>query len=88
MICSETTPSARKAAHARPAPRPNLLVKVEAIQSVESAVVTGVVAGLVGFCCWPLTDAAAGGSEDVILKGGVGDCGCEGGVGGGGGGGV
>lgn len=87
LICSETTPTERKAAHARPAPRPNLLVKEEAIQSVESAVVIGV-AGLIGFCCWVFTDAVAGGSKDVTLKGGVGDCGCDGGVGGGGGSGV
>ncbi len=45
------------------------------------------VAGLMGFCCWPLTDAVGGSSEDDILKGGVGDCGCDGGVGGGNGGG-
>ena len=86
LICSETTPTARKAAHASPAPRPNLLVKEEAIQSVESAVVIGV-AGLMGFCCWPLTDAVGGSSEDDIPKGGVGGCGCDGGVGGGNGGG-
>lgn len=36
LICSETTPTARKAAHARPAPSPNRLVNVEAIQSVLS----------------------------------------------------
>lgn len=86
MICSETTPTARKAAHARPAPRPNLLLKVEDIQSVVSAVVA-VAAGLVGFCGCPLTDAMAGCSDDVTLSGRVGDCGCQGGVGGGGGGG-
>uniref|UniRef100_A0A9I9EMG2 Uncharacterized protein n=1 Tax=Cucumis melo TaxID=3656 RepID=A0A9I9EMG2_CUCME len=44
LICSETTPTARKAAHARPAPSPNRLVKVEAIQSVESTLV-------VDLCC-------------------------------------
>lgn len=37
LICSETTPTARNATHERPAPMPKRLVKVEAIQSVESA---------------------------------------------------
>lgn len=48
LICSETTPTARKPAHARPAPMPNLLVKVEAIQSVDSAVLVLVAAAGLG----------------------------------------
>lgn len=62
------TPKARKPAHARPAPRPNRLVKDEAIQSVVSTVVVG----LGGFCCCTFIDAGGGGvccSEEVVLCG-------------------
>ncbi len=37
LICSETTPKASTPTHASPAPKPNLRVREEAIQSVESA---------------------------------------------------
>lgn len=56
LICSETTPTARKATHARPAPMPNRLVKAEAIQSVDSAVVL-----TPGFCSAALVAADGGG---------------------------
>lgn len=87
FICSEITPTARKPAHARPAPSPNLLVKLEAIQSVLSTV-----AGLARFCCCTLA-AGAGCSDEAVLScgDGVGDCGCDGWFdedGGGGGGGA
>lgn len=45
LICSETTPTARKPAQARPAPRPNLLLREEAIQSVDSAAARGLCLG-------------------------------------------
>lgn len=80
MICSETTPTARKAAHARPAPSPNRLVKVEAIQSVDSTLV-------VGLCCSTFVGAGASGSDEEVVRDGDGGgvCGgCEGGVEGGG----
>ena len=76
MICSEITPKARKAAHPRPAPSPNRLVKVEAIQSVDSTLV-------VGLCCSTLVGAGFGGSDEVVLRDGDGDGVCggwEGGV--------
>lgn len=75
LICSETTPKARKPAQASPAPRPNLLVKEEAIQSVESAEADRR-ADLLGFCCCTLT--GDGGSAAVALSGwdGSGVCGC------------
>lgn len=55
---------ARKPAHARPAPRPNLLVKLDAIQSVDSAT-----AGLLRFCSCNFAVSADGGFWDW-------DCGC------------
>lgn len=69
---------ARKPAHASPAPSPNLLVKEEAIQSVDSAVFE--VADLLGFCCC----TGKGVLADCVLsgEGGDGDGGCEGRVGG------
>ena len=84
LICSEITPIARKAAHARPAPSPNRLVKEEAIQSVVSTVV----AGFGGFCCCTFTEARNCCSDEVVLScgDGVGVSGCEGSFGGGGGG--
>lgn len=79
LICSEITPTARKAAHARPAPRPNRLVNVEAIQSVVSTLVVEVAAGLVGFCCCTLAETG-GCSDEFVLscRDGAGDSGCEG----------
>lgn len=76
MICSETTPTARKAAHARPAPSPNRLVKVEAIQSVESKLV-------VGLCCSTFDGAGFSCSDEELLRDGDGEGVCggwEGGV--------
>lgn len=61
LICSETTPTARKATHARPAPMPNRLVKAEAIQSVDSAVV--LTAGF-GSAALAAADGAGGGGGD------------------------
>lgn len=84
LTCSETTPTARKVAQARPAPSPNRLVKVEAIQSVESAFVFG------GFCCSTFTETDFCCSDDEVVLScwsGVGEFGCEGIFGGGGGGG-
>lgn len=66
MICSETTPTARKAAHARPAPSPNRLVKVEAIQSVESKLV-------VGLCCSTFDGAGFSCSDEELLRDGDGE---------------
>lgn len=57
---------ARKPAHARPAPRPNLLVKLDAIQSVDSAT-----AGLLRFCSCNFAVSADGGFWDWDW-----DCGC------------
>jgi hypothetical protein len=88
LICSETTPTARKAAHARPAPRPNRLVNVEAIQSVVSPLVAELPAGLAGFCCCTLTEAGSCGCSDELLLSCGDGFGCEGGIGGVGGGGV
>lgn len=91
LICSETTPKARKPAQASPAPRPNLLVKEEAIQSVDSAVVDRRAGLLLGFCCCTLAAGAGdGGSEEVALRfwDGGGVCGCGGWFGGWEGGGV
>lgn len=92
LICSEMTPNARKPTQARPAPSPNRLVKVEAIQSVDSTLVVEL-AGLEAFCCCiTLADTGVGCSDEVALSccPGCGVCGCEGGFcdGGGGGGGV
>ena len=61
----------RKAAQARPAPSPNLLVKEEAIQSVESAV--EVVTGLAGFSCCTFTETGDSGSVEVVLSCGDGE---------------
>ena len=72
MICSETTPTARKAAHARPAPSPNRLVKVEAIQSVESTLV-------VDLCCSTFDGAGLSCSDEEALRDGDGDGGVCGG---------
>lgn len=76
LICSETTPTARKPTHARPAPMPNRLVRVEAIQSVDSALVLG----LLGLCSATLlvaTDGGDGGSAEFALSW-AGFCGCGG----------
>lgn len=80
LICSETTPTARKAAQARPAPRPKRLVNVEAIQSVLSTLVDF-------FCSCTLAEKTGVGCSDklVLSCGDGGGCGCEGGVDGGGG---
>lgn len=64
MICSERTPTARKPAHARPAPSPNLLVNDEAIQSVESAFVE-----TPDFCFLSGNETGDIGSDDVALSG-------------------
>lgn len=67
LICSETTPKARKAAQASPAASPNLLVNVEAIQSVLSGgLVAAGFTGLGGFCC----------SDELVLSTWGGDGGC------------
>lgn len=78
LICSEMTPTARKAAHARPAPRPKRLVKEEAIQSVVSTVVVG----LGGFGSRTVTGGCC--SDEVVVNlgdgGGLGGCELGGGV--------
>lgn len=83
LICSETTPKAKNAAHARPAPRPNRRVRDVATQSVDSTLV----AGLMGLWLCALRGTGSGCCSD---EGATLDCGCEGGVGcfDGGGGGV
>ena len=70
LICSEITPTARKAAHARPAPSPKRLVKEEAIQSVVSTVER-----FLGFCCSTLTETGGCCSDEEVVScgDGVGD---------------
>lgn len=62
----------RKAAQARPAPIPNRLVNVEAIQSVESALVLVLLVLLLeeaAFCCSAFTETGVFGcSDEVVLS--------------------
>lgn len=73
FICSETTPNARKPTHARPAPRPNRLVKEVAIQSVESTLVDETT-GLIGICCCALAETCTDWSSFKFVV----DCGDDG----------
>lgn len=84
LICSETTPAARKPAQARPAPRPKRRVRVEAIQSVESGVevaAAGLGLGLGGgvLVTWARLRVGVVGGLDVIVGGGCMDWVCDGG---------
>lgn len=82
LICSETTPAARKPAQARPAPRPKRRVRVEAIQSVESGVEVvagGLGLGLGGGVTWALLRVGVVGGLGVIVGGGCMDWVCDGG---------
>lgn len=67
LICSETTPNARKPTQASPAPSPNLLVNEVAIQSVESTLVLLALedeleasTAFIGFCCSAFTGSGTG----------------------------
>lgn len=69
LICSETTPTARKATQARPAPSPNLLVNDVATQSVESTLLDDDddVTGLIGLCFSALRELPTDSPSEVSM---------------------